>query len=158
MEKTQGEEIYQMGRAKQFVQEDSDNNVHIGKWCQDHILTLQPLGLQQLASTTLNIPTSWTPQSAYNWEMLAMLGRVLLSPAQNSPRDLCRTLAVQMTMSQSLWYCGGSATQSLTVSWRPLDIGKPRSKTSCCKGHWSQGAGSELFLVNAAPLTLPGKQ
>lgn len=134
--------------------------MHIVSGGRTHILTLQPLGLQQPASTPLhclNIPTSWTPQSAYNWEMLEMLGRVLISPAQNPTRDLRRTSAVQMTMSQSLWYCGGSATQSLTVL-EAVGHREAKEQAFLLQRTLVSGGVSELFLINAAPLTLPGKQ
>lgn len=114
-----GRRSHRMGRAKQFVQEDSEIITStLVSGARTHILSLQPTGVQQPASTPLhcvNIPKRWTPQSACNWEAVEILGRVLISTSQNPTRDLCRTLAVQMTMSQSLWYCGGPATQSLTV-------------------------------------------
>lgn len=99
-----------MGRAKQFVQEDFEATFTLVIGARTHLPALQPTGMQEPASTPpcyLHIPKMWARQSAYNWETLGTLGKVLISPAQNSTWNFCRSLAAQMTMSPSPRYCSG---------------------------------------------------
>lgn len=155
-----GRSRHQMGRAKQFVQEDCETTSTLVSGARTHLLALQPTDMQEPASTLLrylHIPTRWAPQSAYNWEMLGILGRVLISPAQNPTRDLCRSLAAQTTMSPSPWYCGGRATQSLAVL---AAVGHREAKEQVYLRQRASISGeiSDLFLIKATSLTLPGER
>lgn len=115
---SRGRRSHQRGRAKQFVQEDSETTSTLVSGARTHLLALKPTGVQQLASAPLrylHIQTRWAPKSAYNWETLGILGRLLVSPAQNPTRDFCRSLAAQTTVLPSPWYCSGWATRSLAI-------------------------------------------
>lgn len=158
---SRGRRSHQRGRAKQFVQEDSETTstlVHLHySGARTHLLALKPTGMQQPAFAPLrylHIQTRWAPQSAYNWETLGMLGRVLVSPAQNPTRDFCRSLAAQTTMLPSPWYCGGWAARSLAVL---AAVGHWEAKEHVYLLQWvSVSVGvSDLFLIKATSLTLP---
>jgi len=89
--------------------------------------------------------------------MLGILGKVLIYPAHNPIRALCRSLAAQMTMSPSPWYCGGWAAQSLAVL---AAFGHWEAKAQVyllLRASVSEGV-SDLFLIKATSLTLPGER